>query len=54
MYFVGSDLVWRLTAESDLMTEKGNELVEGIRAKHTAQIDYSAIALGNVNLEAEG
>ena len=54
MYFVGSDLVWRLTAESDLMTEKGNELVEGIRAKHPAQIDYSAIALSNVNLEAEG
>ena len=54
MYFVGSDLVWKLTAENDLMVERGNEFLEGIRAKHPAEIDYSAIALGNVDLAAAG
>ena len=54
MYFVGSDLVWKLTAENDLMAEKGNEFLQEILAKYTAEIDYSAIALGDVNLAAEG
>jgi hypothetical protein len=54
MYFVGSDLVWYLNAESDMMAEKGNALVEEIRAKYPAEIDYSAIALGSVNMAAEG
>ena len=54
MYFVGSDPVWYLNAQSDMMAEKGNELLEGIRAKYPAEIDYSAIALGNVNMAAEG
>ena len=54
MYFVGSDLVWKLTAENDMMVEKGNEFLEGILAKYPAEIDYSAIALGNVDLAAAG
>lgn len=54
MYFVGSDLVWYLTAESDMMVEKGNEFLAQVLEKHPAQIDYSAIALGNVDLAAEG
>ena len=54
MYYVGSDLVWKLTAESDMMVEKGNEFLESILAKNPAEIDYSSIALGNVNLAAEG
>ena len=54
MYFVGSDPVWYLTAENDLMVEKGNAFLEEILSKYTAEIDYSAIALGNVNLAAEG
>ena len=54
MYFVGSDPVWYLTAENDLMVEKGNAFLEEILSKHTAQIDYSAIALGNVSLADEG
>ena len=54
MYFVGSDPVWYLTAESDMMTEKGNEFLTQILEKHPAHIDYSAIALGNVDLVAEG
>ena len=54
MYFVGSDLVWRLTAEQDLMVEKGNEFLQSILDKNPAQIDYSVIELGEVNLAAEG
>lgn len=54
MYFVGSDPIWRVTAQSDLMVEKGNEFLEGILAKYPAEIDYSAIALGNVDLSAAG
>ncbi len=50
MYFVGSDLVWFQTAESDMMVEKGNEFLTEIVEQNPAQIDYSAIALGNVNL----
>ena len=52
MYFVGSDLVWFLTAESDMMVEKGNEFLQEVLAKHPAEIDYSAILLGNVDLNA--
>ena len=54
MYFVGSDLVWKLTAEDDLMVEKGNAFLEEILAKYPAEIDYSAIALGNVDLASAG
>jgi hypothetical protein len=54
MYFVGSDLVWKLTAENDLMAEKGNEFLQEILAKYTAEIDYSAIALGDVDLASAG
>ena len=54
MYFVGSDPVWYLTAESDMMVEKGNEFLTNVLEKHPAQIDYSAIALANVDLAAAG
>ena len=54
MYFVGSDPIWKVTAEYDMMVEKGNEFQESILAKYPAEIDYSAIALGNVNLAAAG
>ena len=53
MYFVGSDLVWYLTAESDLMVEKGNEFLQSILEKHPAEIDYTAIQIGEVDLVAE-
>ena len=52
MYFVGSDLVWYLNAETDLMAERGNEFLAQVQEKYPAQIDYSAIALGNANLVA--
>ena len=54
MYYVGSDLVWFLTAEADMMAEKGNEFLAQILEKNPSQIDYTAIQIGNVKLGAEG
>ncbi|MBQ7229822.1 MAG: peptidylprolyl isomerase [Oscillospiraceae bacterium] len=53
MYYVGSELVWYLTAEQDMMVEKGNEFLQSILEKHPAQIDYAAIQIGEVSLIAE-
>ena len=54
MYFVGSDYVWYATAEADMLVEKGNEFLQSVLDKHSAEIDYSVIELGTVNLAAEG
>ena len=54
MYFVGSDYIWYLTAEQDMMTEKGNEFLAQVQEKYDAQIDYAAIQLGAVDLAAAG
>ena len=54
MYFVGSDLVWYVTAESDMMVEKGNEFLKSVLEKHPVTIDYTAIALGVADLAAAG
>jgi hypothetical protein len=54
MYYVGSDHVWFLTAEQDMMTEKGNEFLAQVQEKYSAEIDYSAIQIGAVDLAAAG
>ena len=54
MYFVDSTPVWYVTAESDMMVEKGNEFLAQILEQNPAQIDYSAIALGVVDLASAG
>ena len=54
MYFVGSDYVWYATAEADMLVEKGNEFLQSVLDKYPAEIDYSVIELGTVNLAAEG
>ena len=54
MYFVGSDYVWYITAEGDMMTEKGNEFLQSVLDAHPAEIDYSVIELGVVDLASEG
>ena len=54
MYFVGSDYVWYATAEADMLVEKGNEFLQSVLDKHPAEIDYSVIELGTVDLAAEG
>ena len=50
MYFVSSNLVWYLTAQQDMLVEMGNSFLQESLEKHPAEIDYSAIALGYVNL----
>ena len=52
MYYVDSQLVWYQTAEQDLMVEKGNEFLQSILEKNPAQIDFSAIRIGSVDLSA--
>ena len=54
MYFVGSDYVWYITAEGDMMTEKGNEFLQNVLDTYPAEIDYSVIELGVVDLASEG
>ena len=54
MFFVGSEYAWFVTAEQDMMVEKGNEFLADVLEKHSADIDYSAIVLGNVNLATAG
>ena len=49
---MGSQLVWYQTAEQDLMVEKGNEFLQSILEKNPAQIDFSAIRIGSVDLSA--
>ena len=52
MYYVDSQLIWYQTAEQDLMVEKGNEFLQSILQKNPAQIDFSAIRIGSVDLSA--
>ena len=52
MYFVDSDLVWYLNAENDMLAEKGNEFLTQVLENHPAEINYSAIVLGDVQLVA--
>ena len=54
MYFVRSNLVWKLTAQQDLLVEKGDAFLKSAMEKYPAKIDYSAIALGYVNLGITG
>lgn len=54
MYFVRSDLVWFLYAEQDMMMEKGNAFLQEILEKHPAEIDYSAILIGAVDMSLAG
>lgn len=50
MYFVDSADIWFATAENDLYAERTTPLVSTAMEKHPAEIDYSAIVLGMVNL----
>ena len=54
MYFVGSDYVWYATAEADMLVEKGNEFLQSVLDKHPAELDYSVIELGVVDLASAG
>ncbi len=50
MYYADSRLVWFTTAMQDLLTEKGNEFLNGVVAEYPMEMDYSAMALGLVEL----
>jgi hypothetical protein len=54
MYFVRSTPAWYLTAWQDLMSEKDHAFQEAVMEQHPIEIDYSAIALGLVNLGVTG
>ena len=49
MYFSGSRPAWVSTVESDLLGERGRNLINETTAKYTMTVDYSKIALGYVN-----
>ena len=54
MYFVQSNLVWKLTAQQDMLVEWGNNFLQEAMDKNPTEIDYSAIALAYVDLAAAG
>lgn len=54
MFFVDSESVWYATAHGDLMVEKGDAFLQSVLEKHPAEIDYSAMKLGVVDLAAAG
>lgn len=53
MYFVDSHKVWYTTAKQDLLAEKGNEYLKSVVDEYPFEVDYSAVALGFVNLAKE-
>ena len=52
MYFVESRPIWKEYAESDLINEMANNLLDEVTAKYPMTVDYSAILLGYVDLSA--
>ena len=53
MYFSGSEPIWYATAESDIVEERASSLIPGCIERNPAEIDYSAIVLGLLDLAAE-
>lgn len=53
MFFVDSTPVWYATAESDLLTERSNALVEEIMNKYPLTVDYTKVAIGTVDFAVE-
>lgn len=52
MFFSGSRPMWVEYARSDYMNEKADELVKGITGNYSLDVDYSAILIGEVDLNA--
>ena len=50
MYFSGSRPIWVSYAESDLMGERGMEMINGTTAKYEMVVDFGKISLGYVNM----
>ena len=52
MFFVESRPIWKEYAESDLLNEMANNVIDEANAKYPMTVDYSAILLGYVDLTA--
>lgn len=52
MYFSGSRPAWMSQVESDILNERGSDLLFEITGKYPMTTDYSAITLGYVNMAA--
>lgn len=50
MYFSGSTPIWFAKAEQDLISQSASALIPAAMEKYPAEIDYSAICLGTLNL----
>ena len=50
MYFVNRKPIWQTYAESDLITELTTNIITDAAAAHPMKVDYSAIALGEVDI----
>ena len=50
MFFVDSRPIWKGYAESGLLQERSAEIVNSAREQYAMEIDYSAIALANVEI----
>ena len=50
MYFSGSRPIWVSYVESDLLGERGMEMITAVAEKYPLEIDYSAVTLGYVNM----
>ena len=51
MYFVESRPAWIQSTRTDLMADKGQEILEQIRSQYELNVDYSAIELGVVDMK---
>ena len=52
MYFVDQSLIWKDYVHQNLMAEKANQLMETVVADFPLEVDYSAISLGYVDMQA--
>ena len=50
MYFCGSTPIWEKEAESAILTDKTNKLIEDGQAKWAMEVNYKKIVLGQVDL----
>ncbi len=52
MYYSGSEDIWYATAKADWISDKASAVVPAAMEKHPIEVDYSAIALGFIDLNA--
>lgn len=50
MYFVGSRPVWKDYAESDLINERANQILDGIVSKYPVEVEFENILLAYVDV----